>query len=396
VSISDEAWAWFAVHGQVGLVFEGGDTHFFSDRKPIIDLITGLRDMLRTFGQLQPRTFDVLSGFNIEDEPNTEYSRQVVLSRLAARDAARDEEVRQFRQEFLPAGPLDVSAPAGPLVESAIEKWMLDHYCDETGNDGPTWWLGDGAAPLRGEDAQRLLRLEEGELFSVLNLEPRVYIPAMYLLEVAHWKLLAYGVPSPTSGHMEEHKIPIIEGGVLHRMQQLSSRLVERYGWTEAQASTFIVTGLPPVRLPITVWTQRNERLPGLSVIHLAVDPGMSPKEVGDAYLEERKRLLGTRYRDLSEKHLALAVFVSMLPQRLSWAARMEEWNNRYGSRGWGYTQVANFSHDSLQAQRRLLRSEVSLDRASEAGATGRMQSPSHDGSTDESEEAGYVEAWAK
>jgi hypothetical protein len=142
------------------------------------------------------------------------------------------------------------------------------------------------------------------------------------------------------------------------------------------------------------MWTEHNERLPGLSVIHLAIDPGMSPKEVTESYLEARKSLLGTRHRDLSEKHLALAVFIAIQPLELSWPERMAQWNHLFASRGWGYSQVANFSHDCLQAQRRLLRSEAPI--MGPTTSTGRAEQPSAGKQRSDSEEAHYVEAWAK
>jgi hypothetical protein len=146
--------------------------------------------------------------------------------------------------------------------------------------------------------------------------------------------------------------------------------------------------------MPIAAWTEHNQRLPGLSVIHLAVDPGMSPKEVTESYLEERKRLLGTRYRDLNEKHLTLAVFIAIQPSQLGWSERMAQWNHQYASEGWTYTQVANFSHDCLQAQRRLLRSEAPV--MGPANSSRRAQRRSGGASGSDSEEARHVEARTK
>jgi hypothetical protein len=242
------------------------------------------------------------------------------------------------------------------------------------------------------------LRSQKGQRAPLSTLlPPSLTISAEDILDTSSWQLLAYGVPEvpvEIPGQLEERKIPSVDGGKLEQLRRLSVWLANQYGWTEAQATTFIVTGLPPLRLPITVRTEQKERLPGLSVIQLTVDPGVSPKEVADAYLEERKRLLGTRHRDLTEKHLALAVFVATQPPQRSWADRMVLWNKLSAGRGWGYTQVANFSHDCLQAQRRLLRSETPIVGTAQGGA--RAQSQSGGTSRDEAEEAGYVEAWAK
>jgi hypothetical protein len=384
VNLSDDLWAWLVAHGEVKRITLGSFARLSTRREPILDLISGLRDRLRTFGSLQPRTFEVLTELTLEDRANIGYNRHAVLALLAARDAAGDEEVQLFRGYYLMAGPLD-----GPRIES----WIIERYGLDVGNaEGPTWWLG--SVPLDDFAARQLLQVDEDHPKSLAELVPRAEIPAKQILEMASWRLLAYGVPTATPGQMEERKIPIVADGTLEELQRLSTRLAKQYGWTEPEATTFVVTGLPPLRPPINVWTEHNERLLGLAVIHLAVDPGMSPKEVGDAYLEARKRLLGTRYRDLSEKHLALAIFVATQSPQLSWAERMDRWNRRYADRDWAYSQVANFSHDCLQAQRRLLRSEAPIVGPAEDAT--RTPNPSRNQARDDSEEARHVETWAK
>ena len=374
ISISNDVWSWLESQGDVARVLNG--------QEHVIKVISNLRYAMLIFAseKIQPQYSAFISNAEPLQEQDARYSRDKVLWMLAARDAASDSEVESFRYHVLRQRLVEVFE---------IEQSLFAGLGESVSSSLPTWWLAN--IPLPSEPVERLLRMPEGALPSVFASSLSLGISTEQILEKCEWQLLAYAVPTSTSDVMEERKLPITTGTHLERLRELSIRLARQYRWTEAQATTFVLTGITPKRRSISVWTERNERLGGLSVIHVVADPAVSPKLVADSYLEERKQLLGTRHRDLSEKHLTLAVFVASQPPNSSWSERMARWNDNYGARGWTYSQVANFAHDGLQAQRRLLRSEEPIVGSTTSKA--RVYGMSGEISRDESEEAPHVAA---
>jgi hypothetical protein len=53
----------------------------------------------------------------------------------------------------------------------------------------------------------------------------------------------------------------------------------------------------------------QSRQLPALSRIALTIDPALSPQEVAEHYRQIRQEIMPARHRDLSEKHLQLALF---------------------------------------------------------------------------------------
>src|SRR5260370_9975082 len=352
ITISNDVWSWIERQGDVARVLNG--------QEHVIKVIGNLRNAMLTFARekFQQQCSDFISNAQPLQEQDAEYSRDKVLWLLAARDAASDSEVESFRYHVLDQRLLE---------DVELEQSLFAGLGESVSSSLPTWWLAN--IPLPSEPVERLLRMPEGALPSVFASSLSLGISTEQILEKCEWQLLAYAVPTSTSDVMEERKLPITTGTHLERLRELSIRLARQYRWTEAQATTFVLTGITPKPRSISLWTRRTERLGGLSVIHVVADPAVSPKLVAYSDLEERKQLLGTRHRDLSEKHLTLAVFVASQPPNSSWSERMTRWNDNYGARGWTYSQVANFAHDGLQAQRRLLRSEEPI-----AGSTTRKE----------------------
>jgi hypothetical protein len=93
----------------------------------------------------------------------------------------------------------------------------------------------------------------------------------------------------------------------------------------------------------------------------LEIDPALSPRDVADAYVRQRRNFLGNgRYRSLDEKHLHLAIFAAGCPEDESLAASLERWNKFCVSqkrRDWKYRakDLTNFGRDLSVDPKRLL-----------------------------------------
>jgi hypothetical protein len=218
-------------------------------------------------------------------------------------------------------------------------------------------------------------------------------IPHAYNVEIA--AALMPGAAPPDASHTMELRVPLWEavqhvyqpnvmyakegddrdtgmltraGGVLDRLRVLSERLAEAYRWTRAQATLFVLTGLPPLVASLTADPIAREDLPVLSRITLWIDPTLSPAEVAERYSAVRRWLLNEskeRQRDVTEKHARLALFAAEQPRQTTWAIRMAEWNRAHPE--WPYTEVSNFTRDCLQAQRRLVGRTLSQREKGEA-----------------------------
>ena len=91
------------------------------------------------------------------------------------------------------------------------------------------------------------------------------------------------------------------------------------------------------------------------SRINMEIDPTLTPEEVAERYKKLRARLVGARYRSMSEKHLRLAEFYGgHKPEGITWAALMNQWNGSQ-DRGWKYDRFETFARDCKQAWRRLM-----------------------------------------
>jgi hypothetical protein len=149
----------------------------------------------------------------------------------------------------------------------------------------------------------------------------------------------------------------------LHAVVEHLHRLT---GWSEAQATVFAVSGEIPLTSQVTVEYAINQEYPALSRVVLAVDPRLSPREVADRFRQVRQELVGPRHRDITEKHLQLALFAILSATKAEPTERqgvpvgrervqerMVRWNAEHPE--WAYRDARNFSQDAGLATRRLL-----------------------------------------
>lgn len=81
----------------------------------------------------------------------------------------------------------------------------------------------------------------------------------------------------------EIDRIMVRSGSVLDRVRRVSETLAERYGWDNAEAARFVLTGEQPIVLPI-----RGK--PGIRSVVLEIVPYVSAKTVAQLYLQLQRR----------------------------------------------------------------------------------------------------------
>lgn len=184
---------------------------------------------------------------------------------------------------------------------------------------------------------------------------------------------LGYGVP----GDKWMHFVAVPKGGGVERLYRLAGELAARYGWQQAQATLFILTGSIPLVSPLTAELVTRRPCAGASRLVLTIDPALPPEEVAAEYRRVRRALLGEgkRARPLSEKHLRLGAFVAERQDCRTDAERLHAWNAAYPHWGYQQDQVTNFNRDYRRAQERLLHPDYHPPSGGVAGIFTRLES---------------------
>ena len=271
--------------------------------------------------------------------------RQVVLSHILAADAARYySEVSSFRRYEL----------KGRLLEwSQVDTWVRNQYRIDSESHAPLPW--ETVAYLPEEEAKRIVRAwvrDDLETLGVLEKEEPVHVtlrPEIMKTPIIQMHPLVYYMP----GEKWQRTMPIPPRGKLEALRRTSGFLAIKYGWAEGQATTFMLTGLIP--LLNTISHDFKHRYPsGASRIVLSIDPATSPAEVAEYYRMFRRKVITSRQREITEKHLLLAFFVRTTGEEdETWSEGMARWNQEYPQ--WAYQQVTNFARDANLVIRRLL-----------------------------------------
>lgn len=148
----------------------------------------------------------------------------------------------------------------------------------------------------------------------------------------------------------------------LGRLKQVAD-ILGRYGWSEAEAVAFVLTGIPP-RIP-KGRAAAGRRWPAPTRITLDVDPRLSRAEVAALYSQVRQQVFPGRDKPMTEKMLRLAVFWAGYPRRPgnpdlpegTWRACMTAWNREHTDRPeWHYEDYRWFSRDARAALGRVTR----------------------------------------
>ena len=139
---------------------------------------------------------------------------------------------------------------------------------------------------------------------------------------------------------------------MLDSLRSLSSRLARLYGWQPFQASTFVLTGLPPSIAAIRSQTIGGIPLSCTARIVLDVDPAASPRDVMEHYGRVRRRLVAARSPVVNAKDLKLAEFVAVR-SNLDRDQLLALWNDQFPD--WVFHDPDALHHDAVLARRRIL-----------------------------------------
>jgi hypothetical protein len=301
----------------------------------VAELVAHIRKMRRTWGSTEPverPAAGMLEPRSVPDGGKEPVTRQTVMSYLIALEAAKDDEVHGFRSRVL-GGHLLTPAQVGPWVE---QHWHAE--------GSPTLWLTD--MPLRLEDPEHYVMGRGNH-----PLLTRIFGPGANPPLQLH--LLRYH----REGESVEQAVATAEGSILEQLRVLSVRLSAQYSWSEGQATAFVLTGHAPW-ISAAQASIAPRAISALTRITLQLDPALTPHEVAEEYRRARRYVVPGRYRELSPKHLWLALFAALRQPGTTWAQLMSEWNRtmQEAHPTWTYEQATNFGRDCGKAIEHLMR----------------------------------------
>jgi hypothetical protein len=317
-TIVDKEWNYFVKCGDVSAVMRGE-----KDMNWLVDRVIAFCDA--TDRPIQRR---VLPEMISVDQLKKRIEHQVLLSELAADEAARQSGVVDFRKEVL---------KERLLAPEQVESWINQ----QAKLDGPaSHWLGDVPVPSNHQ-------LEFDAKLGGLVIRPELKLSR--LTRSTSLRFLDYAALPD----LWVRRVPIAAGGVLERLKYLGEDLVRSYDWEAAAATLFVLTGRIPLIQPLILKFTLSAATFKRRAIELSVDPAVSPAELAKQYGVLRSKLIsGRRVRPLSEKHLRLASFIVEKPDE-SWASRLHRWNKAFPK--WKYVHSTNFRRDVLKARERII-----------------------------------------
>ena len=265
-------------------------------------------------------------------------TRTKVLEEIAAAHASEDSQVAQFRKEVL----------GGRLLKAQdIQEWINKERDKERERSA----IFLDAVPLPPGHDTRV-----GAHGGIVP-DPPISVGEEHPAGRQRVDLLEYGTPDSALAW----RVPVAHGGILARLHHLSTTLAQRYYWQPAQATAFVLTGLPPVLRTIdATWedtsffqTQAGS-VTALSRLVLTIDPTLSPKEVHNFFQAIRQRILGAKWRDLNESQLALARFALPRIQEEPWEQCLAAWNTEFPQESYK-EDLGHFKRDCQHAIKKLL-----------------------------------------
>jgi hypothetical protein len=238
-------------------------------------------------------------------------ARSLALSRIFAIDADRHPFVREFRQNVL-KGQL--------LRREEVPGWIQAQRSEAK---RPALW---GRVPI-SRSGKVLARTTTSRAIDTLA----------YLGPEAPWSSVI-GVPLR---------------GALRSLKDLAALLERRYGWLESEASTFVLTGLPPLfSARATVWHRSSWDAAGRIVLEMPITA--KPREVLALFRRVRSAEPSEprRWREPTQARVELAVFAFQHNHGRSWGEVMDLWNDQAGGkrRYWDVRQFAKACRESFRA----------------------------------------------
>lgn len=327
--ISDELWAYLVKKHYVAEYVDG--------TMSAEDVAREVRDMRRAVGRrsaARPDAPKMLTEKGGKAQASASEVRQSVIAQIVAKDAAKQIDVKRFREEAL----------GGDLLQWAEVADWIDRQRQADGE--PTNWVDAPLPPGVG-----LGHLENAIFGHEDHIPVRFPRAGRALQHDFGYRYLLYGLPD----HDQRRSVAVTVGGVLDWLRLISERLGRRFSWEPAQATVFVLTGLPPAVEPYHAVVEFIYSFPVLSRMRISVDPTLSAHELRSLYSETRKWLIGNRFRPQTEKHLRLALAAAERDDEETWEDVWRKWNAEADHSGWTYASAEHFARDAREALKRLL-----------------------------------------
>lgn len=286
----------------------------------------------------------------------------VLRNRLFAAQAERDPTVQRFRHAHLAGRPSTV------LTDQEAHEWIRQQSAAEL-------------LPLRGRaNAETLERLGfdvrdwSWQLVGGLPLGLPRYPAADGVVDVLAGGSAGPSRPSrsgteaddPSEGRLcsftwrafdATFRIYVRTDGPLYRLKRIAYDLWDRYGWLEADAVTFVLTGQPgrTFRASWIVHYYLAGDSPRQYMV-LTLDPALSPGDVEALYRHIRTHERVTRWRPLSSRVRTLvehAYSARNGEQPTDWRTLWLHWNAAYPQ--WAYDNEAAMRRACSRAVKKLL-----------------------------------------
>jgi hypothetical protein len=152
------------------------------------------------------------------------------------------------------------------------------------------------------------------------------------------------------------------------KLSLCSRELAREYGWSEYEATTFVLSGGIPFRPAIgaeflssdisNAWRDPSDAWEGTPRIAITVDASsVTPQELADWYREARRVVVDPKkVQPQDYKHLRLAAFCANRIEGESWSETMARWNAEFPEWHYSIDQRRNFVRDATMARERLLK----------------------------------------
>jgi hypothetical protein len=258
--------------------------------RDIQDEVTDIEDIV-SFVQNQVGLYGPLYTHDATDCCETKAQRRTkavnamrnALSTCVATFARQDASVASFRRKYLPDGLIAVTD---------VGHWIKSRKNECTFRD---------ALVVRIPKDIGIMRTPMG-----ITTRLPVRVSAVTIEGLAKPVTLSY--VTPHSRFVKHCRCG--RDGVLRSLQAVAARLATRYCWSEAHATTFVLTGeAPPVAFEgLTI---KPHAAGCFSRILITVDPTTTPRELYEFYKSHRPRFVNQAERGLGEKAYLLAAFVA-------------------------------------------------------------------------------------
>lgn len=309
--ITDREWAYLKYDGTVGDLDGGSD---------LVEVARKVKQLRRAYGP--DRVTDL--GERGKRKSPSSANRRVVASICRWRDARTDQELQRFRREVMGGAPLS--------PDEVAKRWP------EILREGE--WKAANAvanAVALAEWAQK-----QGGITKLMS-GPDGRTPEKF-----HAAFLMDTNPSALPARW---------------LQRISQRLAFEHGWTSDEAMLVIICDSCPV--PPAVRSKVLAPAGTTARLRLEIDPSATPQEVVSAFQKARTKMVGHRYRPLSDRHLDLALLTYALVRQqpkgaphlagslFTWGLAFTKWNGRFPK--WAYTTRSNFRRDALSSYAALI-----------------------------------------